>query len=64
MGDSLRTFEERVAAMNGRRRGMRIAFDLDDTLIACEFSFPVEERGFLSRLLGHEEIRIGSIAGM
>ena len=43
---------------------MRIAFDLDDTLIACEFDFPVEERGFLSRLLGHEEIRKGSIALM
>ncbi len=43
---------------------MRIAFDLDDTLIACEFSFPVEERGFLSRLLGHEDIRKGSIAGV
>ena len=43
---------------------MRIAFDLDDTLIACEFAFPVEERGFLSRLLGHEEIRKGSIALM
>jgi hypothetical protein len=43
---------------------MRIAFDLDDTLIACEFAFPVEDRGFLSRLLGHEEIRKGSIALM
>ncbi len=50
--------------MNGRKRSRRIAFDLDDTLIACEYAFPVEDRGFLSRLLGHEEIRRGSIALM
>jgi hypothetical protein len=40
---------------------MRIAFDLDDTLIAGAYPFPVEERGFLGRLFAHEEIRKGTV---
>jgi hypothetical protein len=40
---------------------MRIAFDLDDTLIPCEFSFPLEARPWSARLLGLEPLRQGTI---
>lgn len=40
---------------------MRIAFDLDDTLIPCEFAFPLEPRPLLARLLGAEPLRRGTI---
>ncbi|AGA25287.1 hypothetical protein [Singulisphaera acidiphila] len=43
---------------------MRIAFDLDDTLIPGVVVFPVERRCFLARLLGHEQIRDGTVALM
>jgi hypothetical protein len=39
---------------------MRIAFDLDDTLIPCEFSFPLERPPRLARLLGVEPLRLGA----
>jgi hypothetical protein len=39
---------------------MRIAFDLDDTLIPGLDVFPVERQGFLAKLLGHEPIRAGA----
>ena len=41
---------------------MRIAFDLDDTLIPCEYRFPLERRPVLARLLGSEPLRAGSVA--
>jgi hypothetical protein len=40
---------------------LRIAFDLDDTLIPCDFSFPLEPRPWLARLLGSEPLRAGSV---
>jgi hypothetical protein len=40
---------------------MHIAFDLDDTLIPCEFSFPLERRPWLARGLGLESLRKGTI---
>lgn len=40
---------------------MRIAFDLDDTLIPCEFAFPLERRPWLARVLGVEPLRAGSV---
>jgi hypothetical protein len=43
---------------------MRIAFDLDDTLIPCEYSFPLERRPLVARLLGAEPLRAGSVALM
>ncbi|WP_406694684.1 hypothetical protein V5E97_26870 [Singulisphaera sp. Ch08] len=43
---------------------MKIAFDLDDTLIPSGVVFPVENQRFLARLLGHEQIREGTIALM
>jgi hypothetical protein len=43
---------------------MRIAFDLDDTLIPGIAVFPVESQGFLAKLLGHESLRAGTIALM
>jgi hypothetical protein len=40
---------------------IRVAFDLDDTLIPCRYSFPVERpRRFLARLLADEHLREGS----
>jgi hypothetical protein len=39
---------------------MRIAFDLDDTLIPCEFAFPVEPAPLLARCLALEPLRLGS----
>jgi hypothetical protein len=40
---------------------MRIAFDLDDTLIPCGHSFPVENpRGLLGRWLAREALRHGT----
>ena len=41
---------------------MRIAFDLDDTLIPCSCTFPVEPptRSWLSWALGHERLRHGT----
>lgn len=39
---------------------MRIAFDLDDTLIPGLAVFPVERQPFLARMLGHEELRVGT----
>jgi len=41
---------------------MRIAFDLDDTLIPCSFPFPVERPTFTARLLGAEPLRRGAVA--
>jgi hypothetical protein len=40
---------------------MRIAFDLDDTLIPCEFAFPLEPRPRLARLFGTEPLRLGTV---
>jgi len=41
---------------------MRVAFDLDDTLIPSMCVFPVEKpvRRFLARFLGHEPMRAGT----
>ena len=41
---------------------MRIAFDLDDTLIPCEYHFPLELRRLLARLLSREPLRLGTVA--
>jgi hypothetical protein len=43
---------------------MKIAFDLDDTLIPGLAVFPVDRRSFLARLLGHEPLREGTITLM
>lgn len=43
---------------------MRIAFDLDDTLIPGLARFPVERQSFLAKLLGHEPIRAGTVSLM
>jgi hypothetical protein len=40
---------------------MRIAFDLDDTLIPCEFSFPLERPPRLARWLSAEPLRLGTV---
>jgi hypothetical protein len=40
---------------------MHIAFDLDDTLIPCEFTFPLERRPWLARGLGLESLRRGTV---
>jgi hypothetical protein len=40
---------------------MRIAFDLDDTLIPCGSTFPLEPRPRLARLFGAEPLRQGTI---
>jgi len=42
-------------------RKKRIAFDLDDTLIPTSLTFPIEQQGWVARLLGHESIREGTI---
>ncbi|SMB97271.1 hypothetical protein SAMN00120144_0331 [Hymenobacter roseosalivarius DSM 11622] len=41
---------------------MRIAFDLDNTLIRCGYDFPLEKpkRAMLAKLLGKEELRQGT----
>jgi hypothetical protein len=39
---------------------MRIAFDLDDTLIPCGKSFPVERPTLRARWLRMEPLRLGS----
>jgi hypothetical protein len=39
---------------------MRIAFDLDDTLIPCSHPFPVEPRTRRARWLGCEPLRCGA----
>jgi hypothetical protein len=39
---------------------MRIAFDLDDTLIPCGSAFAVEPPPLLARLLGAEPLRLGA----
>jgi hypothetical protein len=41
---------------------MHIAFDLDDTLIPCEFGFPLERSPWLARGLGLEPLRQGTVA--
>jgi hypothetical protein len=41
---------------------MRIAFDLDDTLIPCAYRFPVERPTLLARCLGCEPLRLGAHA--
>jgi hypothetical protein len=41
---------------------MRIAFDLDDTLIPCEFAFPLEPRRLHAKLLALEPLRLGTVA--
>ena len=38
---------------------MRVAFDLDNTLIRCGYAFPLERRRFWARLLGGERLRAG-----
>ena len=40
---------------------MRIAFDLDDTLIPCEFAFPLDRTPWVGRLLGVEPLRRGTV---
>jgi hypothetical protein len=40
---------------------MHIAFDLDDTLIPCEFSFPLEPRRWLASFLATEPLRLGTV---
>jgi hypothetical protein len=40
---------------------MRIAFDLDDTLIPCAYDFPVERPTLLARLLSVEPLRRGAV---
>ncbi len=40
---------------------MRIAFDLDDTLIPCSYPFPVEPATRLARWLGAEPLRRGAL---
>ena len=43
---------------------MRLAFDLDNTLIRCGHDFPLEkpQRRLLARLLGNEGLRLGTKA--
>lgn len=43
---------------------MRIAFDLDNTLIRCGYDFPLEKpkRRAWARLLGGEQLRLGVVA--
>jgi hypothetical protein len=41
---------------------MRVAFDLDDTLIPCARHFPVERPTLLARCLGCEPLRAGTVA--
>ena len=43
---------------------MRIAFDLDDTLIPGERTFPVDSLGVLWRFLGAERLRVGVPAAL
>ena len=40
---------------------MHIAFDLDDTLVPCEFDFPLERAPWLARGLGLEPLRLGTV---
>jgi hypothetical protein len=40
---------------------MHIAFDLDDTLIPCEYHFPLEPRRRLASLLATEPLRLGTV---
>ncbi len=40
---------------------MHIAFDLDDTLIPCQFTFPLEPASRLARGLGLEPLRRGTV---
>jgi hypothetical protein len=40
---------------------MRIAFDLDDTLIPCQFQFPLERPRLLARALALEPLRLGTV---
>jgi hypothetical protein len=40
---------------------MHIAFDLDDTLIPCQFNFPLERPPWLLRKLGPEPLRHGTV---
>jgi hypothetical protein len=42
---------------------MRIAFDLDDTLIPCEHDFPIEPwpGGLLARWFAKEPLRLGTV---
>lgn len=40
---------------------MRIAFDLDDTLIGCCHDFPAETRGVWARVLARERLRAGTV---
>lgn len=46
----------------GAKGKMRVAFDLDDTLIRGAVDFPIERQGVLARVLGHEPVREGTIA--
>lgn len=41
---------------------MRVAFDLDDTLIAGLHDFPSERRGILARLCTREPLRAGTVS--
>jgi hypothetical protein len=40
---------------------MHVAFDLDDTLIPCEFQFPLERPRLLARALAMEPLRLGTV---
>jgi hypothetical protein len=40
---------------------LRVAFDLDDTLIARRHAFPAEPRGLLARLGTREPLRAGTV---
>jgi hypothetical protein len=40
---------------------MRIAFDLDDTLIPCGHRFPVEKPTWLARWFSTEPLRLGAV---
>jgi hypothetical protein len=40
---------------------MRIAFDLDDTLIPCQFQFPLERPRLLARALALEPCQLGTV---
>jgi hypothetical protein len=40
---------------------LRIAFDLDDTLIGCRYDFPAEPRRRCARLLAREPLRRGTV---
>jgi hypothetical protein len=40
---------------------VRIAFDLDDTLVPCQFQFPLERPRLRARALVREPLRLGTV---